>query len=274
MWEIAARLKARSFLRRGGPGHAATPSTTFGWKDLDEGEIKGHAKYYRGTWPGRALRERPRPACPRACSGIAVAPLGSVDGLYEPDTVHFDCDTCRPTTWPWTTGRHRHPPPAPTITMNSSACGGNVQSLLAQEFNMLPACSGSYNAGKTERGEINVIIPGKKFPAVMARLMAASRPPAAPSPGPATASPAPTSARTARSSCSRRTERAPGRGGGGAQAPPLHPPAGATGPGPLSRAVSSGPGRAALRVCGIRAGAAKRAIPAGRIGRNGRYETG
>ena len=36
---------------------------------------------------------------------------------------------------------------------------------------MLPACSGSYNAGKTERGEINVIIPGKKFAAVVDRLV-------------------------------------------------------------------------------------------------------
>jgi hypothetical protein len=35
---------------------------------------------------------------------------------------------------------------------------------------MLPACSGSYNAGKTERGEINVIIPGKQFGAVFDRL--------------------------------------------------------------------------------------------------------
>ena len=35
---------------------------------------------------------------------------------------------------------------------------------------MLPSCSGSYNAGKTERGEINVIIPGKRFGAVFNRL--------------------------------------------------------------------------------------------------------
>ena len=28
-------------------------------------------------------------------------------------------------------------------------------------FNQLPACSGSYNAGKTERGETNVMIPGR-----------------------------------------------------------------------------------------------------------------
>jgi uncharacterized protein (DUF169 family) len=61
-------------------------------------------------------------------------------------------------------------PLRPSITMNSSACGGNVFSFLEQEFNMLPACSGSYNAGKTERGEINVVIPGKKFKATFDRL--------------------------------------------------------------------------------------------------------
>lgn len=36
---------------------------------------------------------------------------------------------------------------------------------------MLPACSGSYNAGKTERGEISVMIPGSKIEAVCQRLL-------------------------------------------------------------------------------------------------------
>jgi uncharacterized protein (DUF169 family) len=62
-------------------------------------------------------------------------------------------------------------PLRPSITMNSSACGGNVHTFVSGEFNMLPACSGSYNAGKTERGEINVVIPGVRMKAVFDRLM-------------------------------------------------------------------------------------------------------
>jgi len=36
---------------------------------------------------------------------------------------------------------------------------------------VLLACSGSYNAGKIERGEINAMIPGPEFRATYDRLM-------------------------------------------------------------------------------------------------------
>jgi hypothetical protein len=39
------------------------------------------------------------------------------------------------------------------------------------EANVFLACSGSYNAGKTERGEINVSIPGADIGLVVARLL-------------------------------------------------------------------------------------------------------
>jgi uncharacterized protein (DUF169 family) len=57
------------------------------------------------------------------------------------------------------------------ITMNSSACAGNVFSYLERQANLCTACSGSYNAGKTERGEINVFIPGDQIGDVVARLL-------------------------------------------------------------------------------------------------------
>ena len=55
--------------------------------------------------------------------------------------------------------------------MSSSACGGGVFSYLEKTFNLCPACSGSYNAGKTERGEVNAFIPGVHIEAVVERLL-------------------------------------------------------------------------------------------------------
>lgn len=169
-WEIGARMKGQIvYSDRGGLG-CNNAKYSFGWKDIDDGEIKGHAKYTRDLEQAeRFVRSKSR--LPEGLLGIAVAPLGAIDGLYEPDTVHFYCDNMQAyhlaVDYMAATDTH---PLRPSITMNSSACGGNVYTYLEQEFNMLPACSGSYNAGKTERGEINVIIPGKQFKAVFDRL--------------------------------------------------------------------------------------------------------
>jgi len=169
-WEIAARMKGQIVYSDEAGLGCGNAKYCFGWKGMDDGEIKGHAKYTRDLDQAERF-VKTKAQLPAGLVGVAVAPLGSVDGLYEPDTVHFYCDNMQAyhlaVDYMAATDTH---PLHPTITMNSSACGGNVQTHLAQEFNMLPACSGSYNAGKTERGEINVVIPGKQFPAVFARL--------------------------------------------------------------------------------------------------------
>jgi len=169
-WEIGARMKGQIVYSGEAGLGCGNAKYSFGWKGLDEGEIKGHAKYTRDLAQAeRFVTSKSR--LKEGLLGVAVAPLGSIDGLYEPDTVHFYCDNMQAyhlaVDYMAATDTH---PLRPSITMNSSACGGNVYTLLEQEFNMLPACSGSYNAGKTERGEINVIIPGKKFKQVFDRL--------------------------------------------------------------------------------------------------------
>ncbi len=57
------------------------------------------------------------------------------------------------------------------VMMNSSACAGNVYSFLNKKANFLPACSGAYNVGKTERGEVNFIIPGEQIGITVQRLL-------------------------------------------------------------------------------------------------------
>jgi uncharacterized protein (DUF169 family) len=169
-WEIAARMKGQTVLGTVETQGCSNARYNFGWKEFDEAEVKSHAKYTRDL--DQAARFVKSKIClPKGLLGIVVAPLGDIDGLFEPDTVHFYCDNMQAyhlaVDYMAATDTH---PLRPTITMNSSACGGNVSSYIQKEFNMLPACSGSYNAGKTERGEINVIIPGEQFPAVMDRL--------------------------------------------------------------------------------------------------------
>ncbi|XXJ18013.1 DUF169 domain-containing protein [Desulfovibrio caledoniensis] len=170
-WEIAARMQGQ-IVYSGVDGLGCSNARfCFGWKDLDDAEIKGHAKYVQDIDQAKRFVVS-KPMLETKPLGIAVAPLGSIDGLYEPDTVHFYCDNMQAyhlaVDYMAATDTH---PLRPNITMNSSACGGNVFSFMEQEFNMLPACAGSYNAGKTERGEINVIIPGSKFGATFQRLM-------------------------------------------------------------------------------------------------------
>ncbi|MBI9112803.1 DUF169 domain-containing protein [Maridesulfovibrio ferrireducens] len=170
-WEIAARMKGQIvYSEKEGLG-CGNAHYSFGWKGLDAAEIKGHAKYTRT--PEQAEKFiKTKTQLPEGLIGIAVAPLGSIDGLFEPDTVHFYVDNMQAyhlaVDYMAATDTH---PLRPNVTMNSSACGGSVYTYVEKEFNMCPACSGSYNAGKTERGEINVMIPGEKFKAVVERLV-------------------------------------------------------------------------------------------------------
>ncbi len=170
-WELGARMQGQIVYSDIKGLGCANAKYSFGWKGLDDAEIKGHAKYVQDLDQAERFVKSKHQLW-EGLLGIAVAPLGSIDGLFQPDTIHFYCDNMQAyhlaVDYMAATDTH---PLRPNITMNSSACGGNVFTFIEQEFNMLPACSGSYNAGKTERGEINVIIPGSKFKATFQRLM-------------------------------------------------------------------------------------------------------
>lgn len=103
-----------------------------------------------------------------------MAPL--CDAKMPPSTVHFYCDNMQSyhLAVDWMAATDIHPLRA-NITISSSACGGNVYSYLEKHANVLPACSGSYNAGKTERGEVNVMIPGEHILMTVERLLERKR---------------------------------------------------------------------------------------------------
>jgi len=169
-WEIAARMQGQTVLADAHSLGCANAAFVFGWKALDAAEIRSHEKYARD----RAQAERFIQTKSRLPEGklraIALAPLA--DTYFPPDTVHFYVDNMQAyhLAVDYMAALDIHPL-RPAVTMNSSACGGNVFTFLEKTFNLLPACSGSYNAGKTERGETNVMIPGEHIGLVVDRLL-------------------------------------------------------------------------------------------------------
>jgi len=169
-WEIAPRMKGRTVLGNSETLWCPNAKYVFGWKSLDDSEIKAHERYTRDQEQAQRFIES-KPRLPdNGLKAVIVSPLA--DAYFEPSTVHFYCDNMQAyhlaVDYMAATDTH---PLQTNITMNSSACGGNVFSHLTQKANMLPACSGSYNSGKTERGETNFIIPGGQIEAVVSRLL-------------------------------------------------------------------------------------------------------
>ncbi len=169
-WEIAARMKGQTVLGTKETLGCPNAKYVFGWKPLDDDEVKSHAKYTRDLDQAkRFVLSKPR--LPEGeLKAIVVSPLA--DTYFAPSTVHFYCDNMQAyhLCVDYMAAMDMHPLQT-NVTMNSAACAGNVYSHLSQKANLCPACSGSYNAGKTERGEINVVIPGPQIEAVVQRLL-------------------------------------------------------------------------------------------------------
>ncbi len=168
--ELGARMEGIPVLMGKEQLGCGNAKCVFGWKDIDEAEIKGHLKYVRDMEQAeRFVRTKPR--LQKELLAVLVSPLA--DAPFAPDVVHFYCDNMQAyhLVVDWMAARDIHPL-RPNMTMNSAACGGNVHAFNTNEANVFLACSGSYNAGKTERGEINVAIPGPDMPLVLERLLA------------------------------------------------------------------------------------------------------
>lgn len=170
-WEIAARMKGQTVLAKEKDLGCANAIFVFGWSAISDKEIKSHEKYTRDLDQAeRFVRSKTR--LPEGeLKAVVVSPLHKT--YFAPDTVHFYCDNMQAyhLAVDYMAAMDIHPL-RPSITMNSSACCGNVFSYVEKSANMLPACSGSYNAGKTERGEINFIIPGEHLEPTVKRLLA------------------------------------------------------------------------------------------------------
>ena len=133
----------------------------FGWKELDDGEVKSHLKYSK-DWDQAKRFVDTKTTLPDGLLAYATAPLHKAS--YEPDVIHGMSDVLQAYHLgnDWCAEFDTHPFQA-QITMNSSVCHGVVACYVTQEPNITPMCSSSYTAGKTEQGEINWIWPGSQL---------------------------------------------------------------------------------------------------------------
>lgn len=141
----------------------------FGWKDFDESEIKSHRKYTKDLEQAeRFVKTKPR--LPEGLIALATAPLHKAS--FEPDLVHIICDVLQSYHLynDYASAIDMHPI-QPNLMMNSAVCGGAVWTYNNNRINIVPMCSGSYTAGKTEQGEINVFIPWEHFELMLRRLL-------------------------------------------------------------------------------------------------------
>lgn len=158
--EIGPRMQGKTVLITKDSLGCKNAAFVLGWKSMDDKEIDSHLKYCKdGEQAERFVKTKPR--LPEGeLKGIVISTLGN--SFFKPDTIHFYCDNMQAYHLLvfYMAALNIHPLRT-NITINSSACGGNVYSYLEKTANFLPPCSGSYNSGKTERGEVNVIIPGE-----------------------------------------------------------------------------------------------------------------
>ncbi len=141
----------------------------FGWKDLDEAEIRSHVKYVRDAEQAeRFVKTKPR--LPEGLLAFATAPLHKAK--FEPDLIHIICDVLQSYHLynDYSSAMDIHPI-QPNFMMNSAVCGGAVWAYNNKRINVVPMCSSSYTSGKTEQGEINVYIPWEHFEALITRLL-------------------------------------------------------------------------------------------------------
>lgn len=167
--EIGARMEGLAVLVEKEKLGCTNAQFVMGWKGLDEGEIKSHMKYCKDAdHARRVLEEKPRLPEGKLLA-VAVMPLAQAE--TTPDVVHFYCDNLQAyhLIGDWMASQDQ-PRFRPSMSVNSAACGGNVFAFNEQQANLFLACSGSYNSGKTERGEINVSIPGGQMEGIMARI--------------------------------------------------------------------------------------------------------
>ncbi len=141
----------------------------FGWKDLDDQEIKNHIKYVRDKKQAEKF-VKTKPRLPEGLLAFATAPLHKAK--FEPDLIHIICDVLQSYHLynDYASAVDIHPIQL-NLMMNSAVCGGVVWTYNNRKINVVPMCSSSYTSGKTEQGEINVYIPWEHFEAMIVRLL-------------------------------------------------------------------------------------------------------
>lgn len=144
--------------------------TVFGMCEGSDEEVDGHVKY-TNNWDLAKECLYAKPMFPLGeLKGIATAPLYKAP--FEPDVVfmitnafqayHILNDYIGATKTPVLNFSH---------TINSAVCGGAVGCFQKQTPEMKTMCAGSFTSGKTEKGEVNIFIPGTQIAALAKQLI-------------------------------------------------------------------------------------------------------
>lgn len=169
-WEVAARMQGRTVIGTVDKLFCTNAQVSFGWRDIDDNEVKSQLKYCRSEAQARRfLAAKPRMKR-NSVKAVAVSPLSACTDV--PHVVHILADSMQAyhLAVDYMAAMDIHPLPT-QILMSSSSCGGTVACWQSGLMNYTTPCSGSYNSGKMERGESSVLIPGRQIRAVVARLM-------------------------------------------------------------------------------------------------------
>jgi len=144
--------------------------TVFGFRAATEEEVKDHLKY-TNDWELAQKCLELKPKLPLGeLKGIMTAPLFKTP--VTPDVVFFIVN-------PFQAyhilndyiGGTKVSSVTSTHTVNSAVCGGSVDCYLSHTAGMKTMCAGSFTSGKTEKGEVNVFIPGDQIEAVAKQLL-------------------------------------------------------------------------------------------------------
>lgn len=136
--------------------------TSFGFTEPSDEEAKGHMKYVVDFEKAKqVLATKPRLQV-GAIKAFMTAPLAKTP--VEPDVIMFVCNPLQAyhILNDYIGAFNVHPLQF-NHTVNSAVCGGAVWSYLNHKPNMTTMCAGSYTSGKTEKGEVNVFIPGDQI---------------------------------------------------------------------------------------------------------------
>ncbi len=141
----------------------------FGWKDLDELEVRNHLKYVKNIEQAEKF-VKTKPRLKKGLIAFATAPLHKA--TYTPDIVYVVCDVLQSYHLynDYASAMDVHPIHV-SLMMNSAVCGGAAWTYNKKIICVAPMCSSSYTSGKTEQGEIYVYIPWEHFEPTIVRLL-------------------------------------------------------------------------------------------------------
>lgn len=142
----------------------------FGWKPYEEKDAARHMKYANDRRQAEMF-VKTKPRLPEGeLKGFLTSPLEKTP--VAPDVVHFICTPLQAyhILNDYMGAMDTHPLTF-TQMISSAVCGGDVICYQTHKPNMNTMCAGSYTSGKTERGEVNVAIPGDQIEAVAKRML-------------------------------------------------------------------------------------------------------